>query len=119
MDARVKPTAVRLSIGKLELAWGVWLLRWRLWRIEDVGERSSGEEHIRHQSGERLQSQAGVVAEAGQSDQQIGDQRGHALNDDGVLAGAEEVGELEVLLEPLEEQQIGRASCRDRVGQYG
>src|SRR3546814_20696630 len=97
MDARVKPTAVRLSIGKLELAWGVWLLRWRLWRIEDVGERSSGDEHIRHQSGERLQSQAGVVDEAGQSDHEIGGQGGPDLNDEGGL---------------------GRASCREGVCEY-
>ena len=67
-------------------------------------DTSSGEEGCGHETGEGLKAERCVVPQACDAQQQISDESCHDLDGDGVAAAAEEVGDLQVLLEPFEEQ---------------
>src|SRR5277367_1957546 len=104
MDGRVMLTAVRLSIGEAELIGliGAAAACWR-WP-EQIGGGAACQQGCGHEAGDRLQSGGAGIAQGSDPEQEISDQRGHDLDGDGISAGADEMADGEVLLEPFEEQ---------------
>ena len=87
--------------GDFELVMG---LRFVGRRFEEVDERAALEGRLGDEAGDGLEAEPGSGPDLREPQQQVGDQRGDDLDAHRILAGAEEVPDLQVLLDPLEEQ---------------
>ena len=108
--------------GDFELVMGFWVVRGR---FEEVGEGPALEGGLGDEAGDGLEAEPGSGSGLREPQQQVGDERGDDLDAHGILAGAEEVPDLQVLLDPLEEEldlpallvkrrDLGRPARRDR-----
>src|SRR5260221_8635061 len=106
------------SIGECQLIRGV---LWPgfggidVWGLVDVGDGSAGEQAQGDEFGEADRRYFEPVVASGDAQQQIGDHGGGELQSDGVGAVAEELSDLEVLLDPSE-QQLDLPACLVEAG---
>ena len=91
--------------GQSQLLWvGRWSGPVGFRRFVDGAQGLSGEQAVAHEPGEADRRQAGAGVPGGKAQQQEGDHRGQDLKADGRLAAPEEGAQLEVLLDPAEQQ---------------
>lgn len=106
---RVVRRAVRgkSGIGEAELVWGAegfgsaWV-DWR-WAL-DGGDVATLEEAADDEVREALDRQGDTMSAGGDAQQRIGDHRGEELEADGIVVVAEELADLQMLLDPTEQE---------------
>ena len=103
MDGRIKCTAVRFRFWRREfgVGHGFGVVRGR---FEEVGEGAALEGCLGDEAGDGLEAELGFGSNLREPQQQVGDERGDDLDAHRILAGAEKALDLQVLLDPLEEQ---------------
>src|SRR6185437_221831 len=106
VPAKAQGCPGKLGIGKLELAGraGAGFGGVDIWRALDLGERLSHEEAGGDQVGETDCRQGNAAIAGGDAQQEIGDHAGDDLEADGVWRAAEEFAQLEMLLDPAEQE---------------
>src|ERR1035437_1082676 len=74
------------------------------WRFGNGSDGSPSEQELADEFGEPEWKHGDAVCPRGDAQQQIGDHRGEDLQTDGILVGAEELADIEMLFDPPEQQ---------------
>src|ERR1700726_4038570 len=109
LPVRTQGCPGKLCIAELHLhlVRGAPLLRFARidgWRFGEGCDRSPSEQELADEFGESDRKHGDAVDPGRDAQQQIGDHRGEDLQPDGILAGAEEFADIEMLFDPSEQQ---------------
>src|SRR5262249_46363478 len=83
---------------------GFWFGRVDGWWLVDISDRLSHEEPLRDEFGKAQRQHGHAVEARGKAQEQIGNHAGDDLEADGVLIRTEELADVEMLLDPAEQE---------------